>query len=932
MGLEKRRQGRLKIFFSYGAGVGKTYAMLQAAHQAQAKGTDVVIGCIERHEAAPPHRYQDTLALQKDLEQLPPRKIGEGEVAFEELDIDGALERKPCLILVDDLAHINCPGCRHARRYQDVWELLKAGIDVYTTVDVWQIESLHDTVALLAAPPSRARIPDHVFDQADQVELIDREPEALLAHKDRSALENLTALREIALRRLADRLDRLSLREKVRGRGERHTEEHILVCLSSSPSNARIIRTAARMANAFRGKLTALFVETLAFSNAEESDKRRLRKNIRLAQQLGAAVETTYGEDVPLQIAEFARLFGVSKIVIGRSTAAHRGLLGRPALTDQLIQNAPELDIHIIPDGAAGDRPGHQKRRYGMEAVSFADMGKTALILLAATLVGYVFMFLHFTEANIITVYILGVLLVSVLTTNRLCSLLTPVFSVLVFNFCFTKPQFTFRFHDPGYLVTFAVMFLAAFLTSSLASRLKEHAKRSAEAAFRTKILLETNQLLQKEREAWPVAAVTAGQILELLRKDVVMYLAEGDGLSDPVLYPAEKDDLQDPSLDSAKKAGLWEPVLDPAKKAGLQDPSLDPAGGDGLPQPDSYPAEGPGRDSLLSEKEREAAEWVLQNNRHAGATTDTLADVSGLYLPIRVDQQVYGVVGIGVEGEPPEPFAGSVLQSILGECALALENIKNAREKAEAAILAKNEQLRADLLRAISHDLRTPLTSISGNASNLLTDYQKLDDPSRIQIFTDIYEDAIWLIDVVENLLAVTRLDESRVKLGRSVELMEEVIGEALRHVDRKSREHTIHVDSGQELLLVQIDTKLIVQVVINIVDNAIKYTPAGSSIWIALSRRGEMVQVAISDDGPGIPDEKKERVFDMFYTGVHKIADSRRSLGLGLSLCKSIVTAHGGQIWVEDSPHGGAAFIFTLPVGEVETHEQTFDLSGGG
>lgn len=903
MGLEKRRQGKLKIFFSYAAGVGKTYAMLQAAHQARAKGTDVVIGYIERHEAAPPHRYQDTLALQKDLEQLPPQKIGEGEAVLEELDIDGALERKPRLILVDDLAHINCPGCRHARRYQDVWELLKAGIDVYTTVDVWQIESLHDTVALLAAPPSRARIPDHVFDQADQVELIDREPEALLTHRDLSALENLTALREIALRRLADRLDRLSLREKVRGRGERHTEEHILVCLSSSPSNARIIRTAARMANAFRGKLTALFVETLAFSNAEESDKRRLRKNIRLAQQLGAAVETTYGEDVPLQIAEFARLFGVSKIVIGRSTAAHRGLLGRPALTDQLIWNAPELDIHIIPDGAAGGRPGHQKRRYGVEAVSLADMGKTALVLLAATLVGYAFMFLHFTEANIITVYILGVLLVSVITTNRLCSLLTPVFSVLVFNFCFTKPHFTFRFHDPDYLVTFVVMFLAAFLTSSLASRLKEHAKRSAESAFRTKILLETNQLLQKEREAWPVAAVTAGQILELLRKDVVMYLAEGDGLSDPVLYPAEKDDLPDP-------------VLDPAKKDGLSDPSLDPEGGDGL----------------LSKKDREAAEWVLQNNRHAGATTDTLADVSGLYLPIRVDQQVYGVVGIGVEGEPPEPFAGSVLQSILGECALALENIKNAREKAEAAILAKNEQLRADLLRAISHDLRTPLTSISGNASNLLTDYQKLDDPSRIQIFTDIYEDAIWLIDVVENLLAVTRLDESRVKLGRSVELMDEVIGEALRHVDRKSREHAIYVDSGQELLLVQIDTKLIVQVIINIVDNAIKYTPAGSSIWISLTRQGEMVQIAISDDGPGIPDEKKERVFDMFYTGAHKIADSRRSLGLGLSLCKSIVTAHGGQIWVEDSPHGGAAFIFTLPVGEVETHEQTVDLSGGG
>ena len=916
MGPEKRGQGRLKIFFSYAAGAGKTYAMLQEAQRVRAKGMDVVVGYVERHEDVPPHRYQDTLALQKDLEQLPPQKLGGGDGVLEELDLDGALKRRPHLILVDDLAHINGPGCRHARRYQDVWELLKAGIDVYTTVDVQQIESLHDTVALLTGAPPRARIPDHVFDQADQVELIDMEPEALLErmaeredpcsvprgakkrYKDLPAIEKLTALRKIALRRLADRLDRLSLGEKVRGRGEHHTDEHILVCLSSSPSNAKIIRTAARMANAFRGRLTALYVETLAFSRAEESDKRRLRKNIRLAQELGASVETTYGEDVPLQIAEFARLFGVSKIVIGRSTAAHRRLLGRPALTDRLIQNAPDLDIHIIPDASAAGGPKRpERKRYAMAPVSLADIGKTALVLLAATLVGYVFMFLHFTEANIITVYILGVLIVSVITTNRLCSLLTPVFCVLVFNFCFTKPHFTFRFHDPGYLVTFAVMFVAAFLTSSLASRLKEHAKRSAESAFRTRILLETDQLLQKEREAWPVAAVTAGQILALLKKDVVMYLAEGDGLSEPVLYPAKR---------AEKGSDLTGSVL--------------------------YPAERADQSGLLSEKEIEVAGWVLQNNRHAGATTDTLADASCLYLPIRVDQQVYGVVGIWVEGKAPEPFENSVLLAILGECALALENSKNAREKEEAAILAKNEQLRADLLRAISHDLRTPLTSIFGNASNLLTHYQKLDDASRTQIFTDIYDDSMWLIDMVENLLAVTRLDESRVKLGRSIELMDEVIGEALRHVDRKSREHKICVDSGQELILAQIDTRLIVQVIINIVDNGIKYTPAGSSIWISLSRQEDQVWVSISDDGPGIPDEKKERVFEMFYTGADQIADSRRSLGLGLSLCRSIVTAHGGRIWVSDRPGGGAVFTFTLPAGEVEAHEQTVDLSGGG
>lgn len=895
---QRREQGKLKIFFGYAAGVGKTYAMLRAAHQAREKGIDVVAGYIG------PQPYSQTLALLNGLEQLPLRHLGGGGI-LEEFDLDGALKRKPALLLVDGLAHSNGPGCRHARRYQDVWELLKAGIDVYTTVDVWQIESLNDTVASITGTRNGERIPDSIFDGADQVELVDVEPESLLERMEGTAagdlrgtaakiqrtseasslaaskLEDLTALRELALRRCADRLDRLRARERFKGRDEHQTEEHILVCLSSSPSNAKLIRTAARMANAFRGKFTALFVETPGFSKAQEADKKRLRENIRLAQQLGAAVETTYGGDVPLQIAEFARLFGVSKIVIGRSTAARRGLFRRPALTDQLIWNAPNLDIHIIPDVAAAgayQQPG--RRLYQIAAVSLLDMGKTILVLLAATLVGYVFERLAFTEANIITVYILGVLVVSVITTNRLCSLLASVLSVLVFNFCFTLPHFTFRFHDPGYLVTFMVMFLAAFLTSSLASRLKEHAKRSAESAFRTKILLETNQLLQKERDAWSVVSATAGQILKLLKKDVVMYLAKEDGLSAPVLYPA--------------------------------------SGGD--------------RPDLLSDGEMEVAEWVFCNNHHAGATTDTLADAGCLYLAIRVDRQVYGVVGIAVEGRPPEPFEISVLLSILGECALALENIKNAREKAEAALLAKNEQLRADLLRAISHDLRTPLTAISGNASNLLTDYQKLDDASRTQIFSDIYDDSIWLIDMVENLLAVTRLDESRVKLGRSLELMDEVVYEALRHVDRKSREHTIHVDCEQELILAQIDTKLIVQVVINLVDNAIKYTPAGSSIWIGLSVREGMVQVSVSDDGPGIPDEKKEHVFDMFYTGADKIGDSRRSLGLGLSLCRSIVMAHGGRIWAADSPYGGAAFTFTLPAGEVETYEQTADLSGGG
>ncbi|MGN0774317.1 MAG: DUF4118 domain-containing protein [Candidatus Ventricola sp.] len=867
------RRGRLKIFFGYAAGVGKTCAMLQAAHQAKARGADVVAGVVE------PHDRPQTAALLSGLEQLPMRRAAGGGAA--EFDIDGALRRRPQLILVDELAHTNAQGSRHAKRCQDVQELLGAGIDVYTTVNVQHIESLNDTVASVTGVSVRERIPDSVFDQADQVELVDLEPAELLERMaggsvyppeqaERAAqvftAENLTALRELALRRCADRI---SLRTKSARMQDYHTDEHILVCLSSSPSNAKIIRTAARMARAFRGSFTALFVETPSTAEMREEDKRRLRENMRLAQQLGAHIETSYGEDVPYQIAEFARLSGVSKIVIGRSTATRKSILSKPTLTERLIANAPNLDIHVIPDASVGS--GYQERTGRAIHVTLRDVVRSLLVLLAATLLGYAFDALGFTEANIVSVYIFGVLVISVITTNRFCGVVSSVVSVLVFNFFFTIPRLTFRFNDPDYWVTFPIMFMVALLTGSLATRLKDNAKQSARAAYRTKILFETNQLLQKEKDEQSVVSATAGQLLKLLKRDLVICLTDGKTLGTPRIFRA----------------------------------------------PGSEPC------SLVTEKERAVAEWVLRNNKHAGATTDTLSDARCLYLAIRVNQHVYGVVGIAMNGAPLDSFENSVLLSILGECALALENIRNAREKEEAAILARNEQLRANLLRAISHDLRTPLTSISGSAGNLLANYQKLDDATRVQTFTDIYDDSMWLINLVENLLAITRIEDGQIELHQSVELMDDVIAEALRHIHRKSREHTIRTHSEEELILVRVDAKLIVQVLINLVDNAIKYTPVGSHIDIHAMRRGDRVEVSVADDGPGIEDAQKERIFDMFYSGANQIADSRRSLGLGLSLCRSIVTAHGGTIRVSDNLPKGTIFTFTLPAGEVELHE---------
>lgn len=872
-------KGKLKIFFGYAAGVGKTYAMLQAAHQAIEQGVDVVAGYIE------PHARPQTAALLVGLEQLPAKQVSYGGIMLREFDIDAALSRKPQLILVDEFAHTNAEGSRHTKRYQDVRELLIAGIDVYTTVNVQHIESLNDTVASITGILVRERIPDSVFDLAAQVELVDIEPAELLMrmsdgniYREEQAkraaanfftIENLTALREIALRRCADRVNLLTESSRIQKRGDYHTDEHILVCLSSSPSNAKIIRTAARMARAFKGNFTALFVETPDAATMSEADKKRLRENMRLAGQLGAVIETTYGDDVPYQIAEYARLSGISKIVIGRSTATRKSIFSKASLTERLIVSAPNLDIHVIPDVTVPEyRPLKQKMP---KAIPVRDIVKSIMVLLTATLIGYVFYILRFTEANIIAVYIFGVLVTSIITTSRLCGFVTSIVSVLVFNFFFTIPRFTFHFNDPDYPVTFTIMFMVAFLTGSLATKLKENAKQSAQAAFRTKILLETNQLLQKETDENAILRVTAGQLTKLLKRDIVIYPSVGKDIGNPQIYYTE----------------------------------------DG------------GEPKVITEKEKATAQWVFRNNKHAGATTDTLANAKCLYLAVRSGSSVYGVVGISMDKIPLDSFENSVTLSILGECALALENMKNAREKEEAAVMAKNEQLRANLLRAISHDLRTPLTSISGSAGNLMANYQKMDDETRVQTFTDIYDDSMWLINLVENLLAVTRIEGGRVNLTSSVELMDEVIAEALRHINRKSNEHTIRVSSTQDLLLAKIDTKLIVQVIINLVDNAIKYTPPYSIINIHTEKKGEWIWVSVSDNGPGIPDEQKPRVFDMFYSGANKIADSRRSLGLGLSLCKTIVTAHGGEINLLDNLPKGTIFTFTLPAGEVELHE---------
>lgn len=877
-------RGHLKIFFGYAAGVGKTYAMLKAAHTAKHRGIDVIAGYIE------PHARPQTTALLNGLECLPTKTVEYNSILLHEFDIDSAIARHPQLILVDELAHTNAEGCRHAKRYQDVEELLNAGIDVYTTVNVQHIESLNDQVASITGVMVRERIPDSVFDNADQVELVDIEPKELIerlqtgnVYREVQAkqavanfftIDNLTALREIALRRCADRVNLITEQARIKKNGDYHTDEHILVCLSSAPSNAKIIRTAARMANAFHSAFTALFVETSDFPAMSEENKKRLRANMRLAEQLGAKIETVYGDDVPYQIAEFARISGVSKIVIGRSAVTRKHLFSKPTLTEKLITAAPNLDIHVIPDASSAISTYHtvKKTRRSCVVFSASDILKSIGILIAASLIGVVFDRLGFSDANIITVYILGVLVNAVVTKNRIYSLISSVVSVFIFNFLFTEPRYTFRAYDSGYPITFLVMFLAALITSSLSIKLKNHARQAAQAAFRTKILFDANQLLQRATGKDEIISVTANQLVKLLDRNIIIYPVQGDKLETPRIFSVSDEPISE---------------------------------------------------ELTSDNERAVASWVLKNNKHAGATTDTLASAKCLYLSIRVNDHVYGVVGIVIADDPLDAFENSIMLSILGESALAMENEKNAKEKEEAAIHARNEQLRANLLRAISHDLRTPLTSISGNASNLLTNGEALDGETKHRLYSDIYDDSMWLINLVENLLSVTRLEDGRMNLHISAELVEDVVAEALRHVNRKSVEHHITVEHKDELLLAKMDAKLIVQVVINIVDNAIKYTPIGSNIRIMTERQGDKAVIHIADDGPGIPDDVKPHIFDMFYSGANKVADSRRSLGLGLSLCKSIVTVHGGTLTVKDNQPQGTIFTFTLPAEEAHLNE---------
>ena len=646
-------------------------------------------------------------------------------------------------------------------------------------------------------------------------------------------------------------------------------KQHILVCLSASPSNEKIVQTAANMAEVLSARFTALYVNN-DFS-LTGIDKKRLDMNIQFAEKLGADVVTVHGEDIAMQIAEYARLSDVTKIVIGQSNAKRSRIWSGYTLTEKLIAYAPDIDIHIIPDAGFYKKSRKSSLFVNTQLPTMQDVLTACGVLALCTAIGFLFLHLGFNDTNIVTVYIFGVLVVSAMTKGYICSIASSLLSVFLFGFFLTEPHLSFKTYAVGYPVTFAVMLSSSVLTGTLASQLKKHAKLSAQSAFRMQILFDTDRLLQKAKNSEEILSITCMQLSKLLDRCIVAYKADNDILLEGRIFPKTESSASE---------------------------------------------------RLLNGSERSVAEWVYKNGHCAGATTSNFSNAGCLYLSIRIEKRIYGVIGIPMKKNSVDSFENSVLLSVLNECALAMDNAHNAAEKEKAADFAKSEQLRADLLRSISHDLRTPLCSISGNADTLLHNSDCLDEDTKRQIYADIYDDSEWLTGVVENLLYVTRLNDGRLKLNLTDQLADEVIAEAVSHLCRKSSEHTITVRC-EDLLLVRMDAQLIIQVLVNLIDNAIKYTPAGSEIRISAQRQGDYAIFKVSDNGNGIPDDVKPHIFEMFYTGKNKISDSRRSFGLGLTLCKSIIDVHGGSLELADNIPHGCIFTFNLPISEVTLNE---------
>ncbi|SPQ01495.1 fused sensory histidine kinase in two-component regulatory system with KdpE: signal sensing protein; sensory histidine kinase [Candidatus Sulfobium mesophilum] len=866
---DRLREGQLKIFFGAAPGVGKTYAMLGVAQQKLAEGIDIVAGVVETHGR------KETETLLEGLQIIPRRSVEYRGAVLSEFDIDSALKRKPAIILVDELAHTNAPGSRHKKRWQDIYELLGAGISVYTTVNVQHLESLNDVVSNITGITVRETIPDFLLERADEIELVDLPPDDLLqrlrdgkvyvpelASKAREFFfrkGNLLALRELALRRTAQRVDEQMQRyREVKGvREVWPAAEKLLVCVGPNPQSIRLIRAAKRMAAGLSAEWITVYVEAPHKVKPSESDLRQLAEHMRLAESLGAETVTLSGPKASEEILAYARDRNVTKIVIGKPTHPRwkDKLFG--SMLDELVRGSGDIEVYVI----SGDTGEPVK---GIIAKSLrSDSGAKEWLFSLAVVVACsglaLLMKPYFEIVDLAMVYLLGVVIAAI-KTERGPSLFAAFLSVAAFDFIFIPPYYTFAVSNVRYFITFIVMFMVAFIISRLTHRIRDQVYAARQREKRTTAMYNLSRKFVHERGIEKLCAIAIRHISEVLPSHVV------------VLVPADRGKLTIPATGQETFA--------------------------------------------LDEKELSVAQWTFDHRQRAGLGTDTLSGARALYIPMVVASKAVGVIGI-----LPRSSHGffdqeqiHVLESLVNQVALAIDRAMISLEAQEALLKAETETLRNTLLSSVSHDLRTPLASITGAITTLLQKDIALDIDQRQELLQTIYEEAEHLNQIIRNVLDMTRLEAGAIKVKKVWLPIEEIIGAVLSRLDERLMGRQVRTILPEDLPLISFDPLLIEQVLVNLLDNAIKYTPPETPIELSAHVKDKEIIVEIADRGAGIPTGEEEKIFDKFVRGTA----TGGGIGLGLTICRAIIQAHGGRIKAENRRDGGAVFSFSLPLGD--------------
>jgi two-component system sensor histidine kinase KdpD len=870
----RARRGRLRIFFGASAGVGKTYAMLEAARSLRASGTDVVVGYVE------PHGRVETEKLLEGLERLAPLPVLYRGITRQEFDLDAALARRPAVLLVDELAHSNVvggqPALRHPKRWQDIQELLEAGIHVWTTVNVQHLESLNDLILQITGVRQRETVPDRVFDEADDIELIDLPPDDLLERlkagkvyiTDQAAAaterffrkQNLLALREIALRRVADRVEAASRAMPAR----RIAGDRILVAVGPDSQAEQLVRAGKRISDALDAHWTVMYVETPRLMRLSEAARNRRIDVLRLAESLGAESVTLGGPSAAEAIVEYAQTRSATRVIVGAPKRRGWQAWLRPSTATQLLQKARGFDVLMIaaPEEAprqrepvSGSGTPAAPRPIPWDRYAWAVAISTLCTLLALA------MFPRFDLPNIVMVYLLGVTIAG-LRLGRGPSALTALLNVAAYDFFFVPPRYTFAVSDAQYLVTFAAMLCIALVIATLTASVRQQNRVAGARERRTALLYAMSRELAGTRGLENMASAAVRHVAEVFQCQAVVLLPDVDGKLD---YPR-----QSPLESSFRKADLA------------------------------------------------VAQWVADHARRAGLGSDTLPAARGLYVPLGVEPPTVGVLAV-LPSNPRRvllPEQSHLLETFAGQIALALERARLAEVAEASGLAAERESLRNTLLASISHDLRTPLAVIAGAASALAQHGQKLDEETRVSLAGSIETKAREMSDLVSNVLDLMRFQSGQIGLRRDWEALDDLVGAALRPLEEKLGEREVELQFPPDLPPVYVDATLIVQVFVNLLDNIAKYTPPGTHVTISVTGNNELVRVTVDDDGPGLPPGDPARLFEKFQRGSEE--GSVVGVGLGLAICRAIVRAHGGEIEAHRRPEGGARFTLTLPARE--------------